>query len=259
MGSEITEIEEAEAVAECPLPTTPCSRPLAPRGGNDRVWTPASTARIIVDHFKPTGRILEPCRGAGAFTSIIPNCDWCEIDEGRDFLAVEGYWDWVVTNPPWSQFRPFLAKSMQVADNVVFLALLNAWFMRARVRDMRQAGFGLVEAMMIDTPPRPWPQTGFQLAAVHARRAYDGPLNFHYANAPAHRRRANGGRLPTEARSRDSVQPAGWAGYGILSKSAILAPMRPTLIPFSCSFLVALPFMTSSAIKPTRGMKARMM
>jgi len=110
----------------------------------------------------------------------MPLCDWCEIDEGRNFLTTEGKWDWVVTNPPWSQFRPFLLKSMEVADNVVFLSLLNAWFMRARVRDMRNAGFGIVEVLMLDTPKKPWPQTGFQLSAVHVKRGYRSPVVFTY-------------------------------------------------------------------------------
>ncbi len=161
------------------------SRPLAPRGGCDKVWTPDDLAVGIVSHFAPTGRILEPCKGAGAFVRAMPGCDWCEIDEGKDFFAQgfrQGQFDWIVTNPPWSQFRGFLAQSMWAADNVVFLALLNAWFMRARVADMRKAGFGLVEVLMLDTPPKPWPQTGFQLAAVHAKRGHTGATHFSYAN-----------------------------------------------------------------------------
>lgn len=161
-------------------------RALAPKGGNDRVWTPPEVAQGIVDHFQPFGRCLEPCKGpgTGAFVVALMNAGiedvaWCELDEGRDFLTHEetGY-DWVVTNPPWSKFRPFLQKSMQVADNVVFLALLNAWFMKARMADMRAAGFGLVEALLLPTPAKPWPQTGFGLAAVHARRDYEGPMTF---------------------------------------------------------------------------------
>ena len=151
---------------------------LAPRGGNDVVYTPDSLAAEIVKHFNPNGRMCEPCKGGGAFTRVMPGCDWFEIAEGRDFFGAQGRWDWVVTNPPWSKFRGFLIKSMTVADNVVFLALLNAWFMRARMRDMEQHGFGLVEALLLDTPGKPWPQTGFQLAAVHARRGYSGPMTF---------------------------------------------------------------------------------
>lgn len=157
------------------------SRPLAPRGGNDRVWTPDTLAAQIVAHFSPSGRILEPCKGAGAFVRAMPGCDWCEIDEGRNFLTTEGRWDWIVTNPPWSQFRAFLGRSMAVADNVVILSLVNAFFMRARVDDMRRAGFGIVEILMLPTPAKPWPQTGFQLGATHIRRGYAGPTTLSYA------------------------------------------------------------------------------
>lgn len=159
-------------------------RPLAPKGGNDRVMTPPDLAVKIVRHFKPFGSCLEPCSGADAFVKAMASQPevgpvyWCEIDRGIDFL--ESKWtdrlDFCVSNPPWSKFRPFLIKSMEVADNVIFLSLLNAWFMRARVQDMRKAGFGLVEALMLDTPPKPWPQTGFQLAAVHAKRGWVGDM-----------------------------------------------------------------------------------
>ena len=128
--------------------------------------------------FRPSGRILEPCRGQGAFTDIMLGCDWCEIDEGRDFLSTEGQWDWIVTNPPWSQFRDFLRHGMEVADNIVFLCLINAWFMRARQRDIESAGFGLVEILHLPVPPPPWPQTGFSLGAGWLRRGWNGGLHF---------------------------------------------------------------------------------
>ena len=158
-------------------------RPLAPHGGNDKVWTPDALAVQIVSHFAPTGRILEPCRGAGAFVRAMPNCDWCEIDDGRDFLKWTERVDWVVTNPPWSQFRAFLNHSMQVSDNVVFLSLVNAFFMRARLDDMRRAGFGIVEILMLPTPVKPWPQTGFQLGATHIRLGHVKSTTFCFANA----------------------------------------------------------------------------
>lgn len=159
-------------------------RPLAPRGGNDRVYTPPKLARQIVGHFKPTGRRLEPCAGKMAFVQAMPGCDWMEVDLGRDFFAGGGRYDWVVTNPPWSQFRPFLCKSMDVADNVVFLSLVNAFFMKARVADMRDRGFGIVQILMLKTPSKPWPQTGFQLGATHIRRGHKGPTTIVYPVGP---------------------------------------------------------------------------
>ena len=151
-------------------------RPLAPKGGNDQIFTPPELATAIVEYFKPRGTVLDPCKGRGAFYDALARhvgvCSWCEITEGHDFFHARGHWDWIITNPPWSKFRPFLNRAMLVADNVVFLALLNAWFMRARVRDMREAGFGIKEILLLDTPPKPWPQTGFQLGAVHIQRGY---------------------------------------------------------------------------------------
>jgi len=125
------------------------------------------------------GRLLEPCKGNGAFTRAMPNCDWFEIDEGRDFLKYYyGHWDWVITNPPWSDFRRFLRKSMEVSDNVVFLCLINAFFMKARLRDMKEMDFGITEILTVDTPPKPWPQTGFALGVTHLKRSYFGCIKF---------------------------------------------------------------------------------
>ncbi len=150
-------------------------QPLAPKGGNDRVYTPPEIAKLIIDHFQPSGRILEPCRGKGSFSSQM-KCDWTEIDEGLDFFNVTEKYDYIVTGPPWSLFRPFLKHSMTIADNIIFLCLTNAWFMRARQRDIKEAGFGMVELLDIPVPPKPWPQAGFCLSAGYIKRGYTGDL-----------------------------------------------------------------------------------
>jgi hypothetical protein len=152
---------------------------------NDDIETPAWLARAIVDHFKPTGRVLEPCRASGRFFDLFPpGSDWCEIKQGRDFLAsnLSGF-DWIVTNPPWSQIRPFLRKSMEVADNVVFLMTVNHAWTRARLRDAEEAGFGLKTILLSPMPPE-FPQSGFQLGAVHYSRLYSGPILLHRIHPP---------------------------------------------------------------------------
>ncbi len=161
------------------------NRPLAPKGGNDVVMTPSYLAEAIVNYFAPNGNVLEPCRGQGSFTNALEvrgcEVDWCEITEGRDFLTHDfggKYYDWVMTNPPWSKLRPFLHRAMEVSDNVVFLCLVNAFFMKARIRDMHEAGFGFKEIAFVDTPAKPWPQTGFQLGAIHIERGYYGHVIF---------------------------------------------------------------------------------
>lgn len=149
--------------------------------------TPDSIAQSIVNHFAPTGSVLEPCKGGGAFTQPLAargcKVDWCEITEGRDFLTHDfsgKHFDWVVTNPPFSKLRPFLRRAMEVSNNVVFLCLVNAFFMKARIRDMKEAGFGFKEIAFVDTPGKEtgWPQAGFQLGVVHIQRGYRGQVTF---------------------------------------------------------------------------------
>jgi hypothetical protein len=152
-------------------------RPAIPKGGNDRIYTPDDLARDIVNHFMPSGDIVEPAAGRRAFMRALPpRTDWFEIDDGRDFLQAQGHWDWLITNPPYSLFRPFLQKALQVADNIVFLCLDNAWNLRARRRDIRAAGFGFVESCECPVPPRPWPQFGMSLGATWIRRGWRGSM-----------------------------------------------------------------------------------
>ena len=149
---------------------------MLPRNGDDRIQTPDALARAVVEHFLPSGRIVEPSSGNGALLRALPRgADWFEIQNGRDFLKAEGRWDWAVGNPPFSQFRAFLQKAMQVADNVVFIGLAPAWFVRARQDDIRQARFALVELCALPIPPD-WPQFGIELTAGWARRGWQGGI-----------------------------------------------------------------------------------
>jgi hypothetical protein len=151
-------------------------RSLSSKNGNDCVQTPIYLCKQIVEHFDPEGKILEPCCGEGNFLKVI-NADWCEINKGKDFLNTQGQWDWIITNPPYSKYRDFLNKSMEVADNIVFLQLINATFYKARLRDIKEAGFGIKEIWCIDTP-KEFPQFGFQMGCVYYKRFYTGDIKY---------------------------------------------------------------------------------
>jgi hypothetical protein len=144
---------------------------------NDDIETPDWLARLLVEHFQPSGRVLEPCRAGGRiFKYLGASAEWCEIKDGRDFLSAElAGFDWILTNPPWSRIRPFLQKSMQVADNVVFLMTVNHAWTKARLRDAAEAGFGIRSIVLVPTP-REFPQSGFQLGAVHYVRHWKGAI-----------------------------------------------------------------------------------
>lgn len=158
-------------------------RIMIPKGGNDNIMTPPYLAEELVQWFIPPNvSVLEPCKGNGAFINALKNCsgvtyDWCEIQEGKNFFNYTNKVDWIITNPPFSQFRSFLKHSMEIADNIVFLSLINAFFMKARMRDMKEMGFGFHTILSVDTPPKPWPQFGIQLGAVHIKKDYNGLTN----------------------------------------------------------------------------------
>ena len=150
--------------------------------GEQAIYTPDELAALIVSHFKPSGRICEPCKGGGSFVRAMPGCDWYEIAEGKNFLTAQGRWDWIVTNPPWELVAEFLAKSMQCSDNIVMLCWLTALYTKARQRMIREAGWGMVEMLYVPTPPAPWPQSGFQLAAMWLRRGWTGGVQISAPN-----------------------------------------------------------------------------
>ena len=106
---------------------------------------------------------------------------WCELGEGKDFLTYTDKVDWIITNPPWSKMQQFLAHGMKVADNIVYLTTINHYTTKRRIRDMREAGFALKEIYNVPTPKNPWPQLGFQLAAVHTQRGWKGDIKFSYS------------------------------------------------------------------------------
>jgi len=148
---------------------------------SDVVYTPKDLAFRIVDHFKPWGSVLEPCCGTEqgyidhpAFTH------WCEVRKGKDFFDYEKFHDWIITNPPYSTFAQFLEGSLYTANEIVLgpIKADQIFSSKKRLRVIKEEGFGIREIVLMDTPPKPWPQTGFQYCAVWLSRNYFGPINF---------------------------------------------------------------------------------
>ncbi len=166
---------------------------------NDEVQTPLDLAERLVRHFSPSGRILEPCRGAGHFLRFLPEgTAWCEINDGRDFLQWNQPVDWIITNPPWSKIRAFLSHAMTVSTNVVFLLTVNHVWTKARIRDIQHAGFGIKEIVLVEMPPS-FPQSGFQLGAVHVAKGWSGSIGFTDLSVP----------VTTKRSAKKSGRPAG--------------------------------------------------
>jgi hypothetical protein len=140
--------------------------------------TPPALARLIVETVQPSGVLLEPCAGAGAFVRAMQPYGTvltCEAATGDDFSWWSQSVDWVITNPPWSNFRRFLLRSLDIADHVVFLATINHWWTKRRVADVADRDFGYHQLLLLDWPAE-FPASGFQLGAMHLARHYHGPL-----------------------------------------------------------------------------------
>lgn len=109
--------------------------------------------------------------------------EWCEIDRGRDFFQWRQPVDWIITNPPWSQFRPFLEHSLSLADHVAFMATVNHWWTKRRCRMISKAAFGY-ERLLLFEPPMEFRPTGFQLGMMLISRSYKGPLAIEHVETP---------------------------------------------------------------------------
>lgn len=145
---------------------------------NDIVYTPDDVAHDIVNYFQPTGRILEPCCGDGAFLKYLPpDTDWCEIEKGRDFFANHNHYDWIIGNPPFSLLDKWFQHSFEIADNVVYLLLYHMMFSTVpRLKTVEGFG-GIKTALMLGTAKQiALLDGGFLCGAFHFQRGYTGGM-----------------------------------------------------------------------------------
>ena len=164
---------------------------------DDIILTPLDVARDVVKHFKPSGRILDPCRGNGAFADLMPGCDWCEIRQGRDFYAWREPVDWIVSNPPYSVFADFLRHSLTVAENIVYLIPVNKIFNSDRMMREIWTWGGVPEIYTVAGGGALGFPIGFAIGAVHFRRAYSGETRVTF-RTPNESSSATGGATTTE-------------------------------------------------------------
>jgi hypothetical protein len=146
-----------------------------PENTSDIVYTPEKVSRQIIEHLKPSGVCLDPCRGDGAFHKYLPaDSDYCEITEDKDFLIYDKKVDWVIGNPPYSIFEQFLRKSFEISDNVSFLVPTNKVFQRQIIMDMINKYGGIKSCIiygsgsLIDFP------FGFSVGNFHFQRGFKG-------------------------------------------------------------------------------------
>jgi hypothetical protein len=148
---------------------------------SDIVYTPDDVARDIVDHFSPSGKCLDPCRGDNAFYKYLPEGSlWCEIKDGKDFFDFNNTVDWIVSNPPYSIFADFLQHSLDIAKDIVYLIPTNKIFQSFRYWDMLRKWGGVREIFFIGGGRSIGLPFGFAVGAVHFQRNYTGGIGITY-------------------------------------------------------------------------------
>lgn len=143
---------------------------------SDVVYTPTWVAKDMIEHFEPTGTVLDPCRGLGAFHDLLPSgSPWCEITEGRDFFDWVEPVDWVVGNPPYSKSSAWFRHSFALAEHVCYVLPLRHQFSAyGRLRDLMEYG-GVREIRLYGGGSRCGFPMGNAVGAVHIERGYRGP------------------------------------------------------------------------------------
>jgi len=146
----------------------------------DVVFTPPEIAEAIVRHFAPTGKMLDPCRGDGAFWRNMPGADYCELQEGKDFFEYTQSVNWIISNPPYSCFSDWLRHSFEIAENIVYLIPINKAFNSSSMLRQTYEWGGIAEIVHIGPGSKLKFPVGFAVGAVHYKRGWAGGILYRH-------------------------------------------------------------------------------
>ena len=141
---------------------------------NDVVFTPDWLTKKICSMFKIEGLVLEPCKGEGAFMKYLPNdTEWCEIVEGRNFYDYNKKVDWIVTNPPYSDYNRFLKHCFELSENIVLLVPVAKMMKSMGTIKLIMEYGGIVSCHFLSGGKAGFP-FGFPIGVYHLKRNYKG-------------------------------------------------------------------------------------
>jgi hypothetical protein len=154
---------------------------MQPNNPSDVVYTPKRVAIDLINTFKPTGKILEPCMGEGAIFDNFPKTEelfWCEIEKGVDFFSFSQEMDWIITNPPYSILTKFLDHSLHIAKNVVFLVPLHNYFRSGKLMELGYRYGWMKHIRWYGSGRSIGFEMGNPVGAIHFERGYYGPTTW---------------------------------------------------------------------------------
>ena len=114
--------------------------------------TKPDMAKYLINtiQFEDNCIVMEPCKGTGSFYDNLPNNvikQYCEIDEGIDYLQFNGQVDITLSNPPFAPrklFWQFMQKAMATTTRQIYwlinMSSLNV-FTPKRLEEMKANGW----------------------------------------------------------------------------------------------------------------------
>lgn len=142
----------------------------------DVVYTPNQVSEQIIKHLQPSGLCLDPCRGDGAFFQYLPDgSEYCELSEGIDFFDYRKQVNWIIGNPPYSNFKEFLDHSFMIAENVSYLVPTNKVFQRQVIMDTICRYGGIKSMIVYGSGTLIGFPFGFSVGNFHFKKGYSGP------------------------------------------------------------------------------------
>jgi hypothetical protein len=117
---------------------------LADRPPGDLYPTPRSLIWVAKDiihaEFDQGKTVLEPCSGQGAISSELRQLGYQVVENdlffgGVDYLTHSFDCPYIITNPPFSKWNPFVKKAKQEAEKVMMIGRLNYFGTTSRLTD----------------------------------------------------------------------------------------------------------------------------
>jgi hypothetical protein len=143
---------------------------------SDVHYTHPDIAGLIVDFFKPTGKVLEPFLGGSAFFDKLPKGSlWCELEKGRDFFDFTSNVSWIVTNPPYSNLTDVMLHAFSISKKTVLLVPLSKIYSSSPRMKLVNEVAGIHRQLYLGPGRNIGFDTGFPFAAIEFISGYHGP------------------------------------------------------------------------------------
>jgi len=147
----------------------------------DIVYTPEWVVVDMIEHFKPSGKILDSCKGDGAFLKHLPkDTEWCEIREGIDFFAYHAKVDWIIGNPPYSNYAKWIYHSMTIADKFAYIFPTQKPFCSYTMFKKVRVWGGIKHIRIYGTGTSIGWTFGYAVGAIYWEKGWRGGLEFSY-------------------------------------------------------------------------------